>query len=80
MPRQRRAAAGGQQPQAIIEARGQIPDPERVCASRSELNSERNPVQLCADVGNGRGVSIVEFKLAQARGRAFDEQLNGRVG
>lgn len=43
-----------------------------------ELDRKRNPVELLANGGDDRGISIAEGKLPERCGRAFDEQLNRR--
>jgi len=76
MPRRTRPAAAGQQPQALVQARREAVHPESLDAGGCELNRERNPVQLPADVGDDRSVLVGQFKFPQTLRRTLDKQLH----
>ena len=78
MPRRGRAATARQQPQALLEARRNPPNPESLDTGRRVLDRERQPVELSANVADKRGIGIAQREFVQARRRALDEQLNRR--
>ena len=66
MPRQRGAPAAGKQCEAIVEAPGDLLDAERRRPGRSELDGERNAVELPADRGDRRQLLALRRKSARS--------------
>src|SRR4029453_1283393 len=54
MPRKRRPASSRQQPETVIQARGNLLKPERGGASRRKLDGERYAIKATTDHGNCR--------------------------
>ena len=79
VPRRRRPAAGYRQSQGIIQARGNSLEPKGIDAGGSELDGQRYPVKLTADVDDDRHVDITHLEFAANACGALYEQLSGRV-
>src|SRR5215469_4662644 len=79
MPRQSPSAATGQQPEAIVQARGYLPDSNRGGACSRKLDSERDAVQPPADGSNRCKDLVLRRKARVPRHCSRDEQLNGTV-
>jgi hypothetical protein len=79
LPRKRRAAAGRQQREAIMQARGYPFNAENRGASRRELDGERYAVEVPADRGNRREVFGVRREAGVQGFCSRDEQLHRTV-
>ena len=71
--RQRGAAAAGEQPEAVVEARGELLDRHRAQPRGGELDRQRQPVEAAADLARRRR------RRARSRGAAAARSLNRRT-
>ena len=74
LPRRRRAAAGAEEPEAVVEPLGHRSGPERAEPAGGELERERQAVEPEADARDVRRVLLVERESRRGRRRALDEQ------
>jgi|SRR6516225_3328920 len=79
VPRRSRPAAGCRQLQRVIQPRGNSLEPKCIDAGGSELDGQRYPVKLTADVDDYRHIDITHLEFADNACGAVYEQLNGRV-
>ena len=79
VPRQRHAAAGRQQAEAIIQEVGRLRKSQRRGARRREFDGKRDAVELPADRGDQRQVFRARREAGVERGQPGVEQLNGAV-
>ena len=78
VPRRSRPAADRRQSQGMIQPRGNSLEPKCIDAGGSELDGQRYPVKLAADVDDHRHIDIPQPEVAENVRCALDEQLNGR--
>src|ERR1700688_1832809 len=78
LSRQSRTSATGEHTQAIIETSREASNAKAIDASRCELDSEWNPIEPAANVGDDWGLLVGKHKLSKGRSRAFDEHLDRR--
>ena len=74
LPRRRRAAAGAEEPEAVVEPLGHRRGAERAEPPGGELDRERQAVEAEADARDVRRVLLVERESRRGRRRALDEQ------
>ena len=77
MPRQRRAAAIGEQGKAIVEAGCDLLKPKRGGARGRKLDGERDAVETPADGGDRRKILSLRQEACIQRRRPSDEKLHG---
>jgi hypothetical protein len=56
---------GSRQSQRVVQTRYNPLEPERIDAGRSELDGERYPVELPADVDDDRHIDIPQSEFAE---------------
>ncbi len=78
--RQRGAAAAGEQPEAIVEAPGDLLGRQRAQAGGGELDRQRQAVQPAADLDDRGDVLRVDGEAGRRRRAAVGEQLDRRMG
>ncbi len=74
LSRQRRPVAGGEQAEAVVDARGDLLDRQRAQARCRELERERNAVEAPADLHHGGRVAIVQREGGLSAAGPLDEQ------
>ena len=78
VPRRSRPAADRRQSQGMIQPRGNSLEPKCTDACGSELDGQRYPVKLPANVDDDRHIDISNLEFAKNACGALYEQLNGR--
>jgi hypothetical protein len=78
VPRQRGAAAAGQETKPIIKACRELSQSKRVDPAGGEFDCECNAVEPAANIGNDRRVGVGQLKSVKHRGSPFDKELDGR--
>ena len=75
-------AAAGEQPEAVVEPRGDLVRRHRRHPRRGELDRERDPVEAAADLSDGVDVRLAEGERRIGGGGPCDEQPDrlGRGG
>ncbi len=74
LPRRRRAAAGAEEPETVVEPLGHRSGAERAEPPGGELDRERQTVEPEADAGDVGRVLLVERESRRGRRCALDEQ------
>jgi hypothetical protein len=60
VPRRVKPIATGQQPQTVLETCGDLVKADRRDPYRGELDRQRNPVQVLADLDDPRGLVVAQ--------------------
>ena len=76
---QRGAAASRKQPEAVVEARGDLGNGQRAQPRSRELDRERQAVEAPADLDDAAHVRCVDRESRRSGGRAIREELGGGV-
>jgi len=76
VPRQRRAAPAGEQPESLVQAGGDLIDGEALHARRGQLERERQPIEPAAHLRHGGGVALRHAEAGLTRGGALLEQTH----
>ena len=76
LARQRGATATGQQPEAVVQPRGNLFHHEHAHPRRRQLDRQRNAIEPRADLGERRGIRVRDRKRGLHRARPFREQLH----
>lgn len=80
MAGQDRAAAGGEEAIAVVEALQKLFDAQDAHAYGGQFDGERETVQAAAQAGHGDPVVGCEPEAGDHRGGAVGEEGEGRVG
>ena len=73
------AAALRQQPEAIVQARGELVERQGRHPRRRQLDRQRDAIEPLADLGDRRGILCGQVETRQHRCGPIDEELDRRV-
>ena len=74
LARQGRSAARGEQPEHVVQSRGDLPGIEHPCARGCQLDGQGEPVEPAADLRDGGRGIVVQLERRPHGARSFDEQ------
>ena len=74
LPRQCRAAAAGEQTEALIESAGELLYGQNLQPRHGQLDRQRNSVEPLADRSDRRGIVVGQGEFVPERARPLDEQ------
>src|SRR5215475_11902548 len=77
--RQCSAAPAGQQAKAFVKVRRYFSHAKHIGAHRCQLESQRDAVELAANLQNRRHMGIVDVEAVRSRYGALAKELNGRI-